>query len=118
MKASLELKLPYKKLCGYITQTGEANPVLVLLENEFGSFTCERITEGIYSFVPEITGQFPVETTVIKPIAQDYGANQNIGVDRANNDYLQFASQDGGNSPADGVFLNNYFEILVYDKTL
>jgi len=118
MKATLELKLPFKKLCGFITQTGEANPVLVLFENEFGQYTCERVTEGIYSFIPEIAGQFPVETTVIKPIAQDYGANQNIGLDRGSNDYLQFASQDGGNSPADGIFLHNYFEVLVYEKTL
>lgn len=118
MEATLDLKLPYKKLCGFISQTGTGNPTLTILENEFGAASSTRITGGVYNYTPDKAGQFPVNRTVIKPVVQELGANQNITLERGGDNFLQFKSFDGGMSASDGVFSNNYFEVLVYDEIL
>ena len=118
MNAKIKIELPFKKLSGLITQTGSSPPELKLFNNDFGVINTVYVTEGVYNIEPVITGQFPVEITIYPQPYQEYGANQKISITRGGDNFMQLNSFDGGDSPANGIFSNNYFEVIVQEKII
>jgi hypothetical protein len=105
--------LPYKVYTGLITQLGEADPTVIVMQNTIGNIVWTRGGTGFYFGVGD--NFFKTKRTfIIINSAYSGGVSAKVMPYRVDSSTVEFDVIAGDSISVDGFFNNSSFEIRVY----